>query len=320
MSFQNDAIKEEFVKNGFKNIEVVDEHKLNIFKNEECLFSEKYSNGTCESGYTVKNPLPSQGNQSQVFHASCGDNDKYVAKMVRFKDNNEKHSFFNEVLKQIKILQLDHELAPKVHEIWICDDKAVVVMDLLEGDTLENHLKMLKENLEEDDIETVLKKVNEHISILHGNGWIHGDLHSRNIIVLKNGEIYFVDFQDSSHRPNFFEQILKLDLETLKKDLIGDVLGESYAELVEESFSQKKVRETNLSEYIKRVDVESSRSRIPESSVGQQHQNNDGKHSIKVSNVPTYRPFNPSKVRRMFPNRNKNKYEEDSENSEEEDY
>ncbi|MHA1787795.1 MAG: KEOPS complex kinase/ATPase Bud32 [Candidatus Helarchaeota archaeon] len=73
--------------------------------------------------------------------------------------------------------------------IYMIDVKNTsIYMDYIEGNQLKkdmNHL--INKNL-------ICEKVGEKIGLLHSNDIIHGDLTTSNIIIAKNGIIYFIDF------------------------------------------------------------------------------------------------------------------------------
>lgn len=207
-------IKEKLKQHGFINVEIKDDVD-NIFKGKECLFARQYSKNRCNGGYIVGKKLESQGHQSETFHVSCQEDDKYVAKMVFYSFDLSIKEFFKEIENQIEISKFN--LAPKIHEIWLCRDKAVFIMDLLVGSTVEKYAQQKRLN------SAILKRIKSKIDSLHDRGWIHGDLHTRNVLVLDDGNIFFVDF-NSSYQPShiFLRDAKKADTDTFKNSLSDD--------------------------------------------------------------------------------------------------
>ena len=69
-----------------------------------------------------------------------------------------------------------------------------IVMEFIDGEMLSKVLS----NMEKDKIKSLCKKIGEAVSKMHDNSVIHGDLTTSNMI-LKDGEIYFIDFGLSFH-------------------------------------------------------------------------------------------------------------------------
>lgn len=72
--------------------------------------------------------------------------------------------------------------APKVFSV----KKYEIEMEYIEG-------LLLRDNIENLDIEKISKKIGESIAKLHEQNIVHGDLTTSNMI-LKEDEIYFIDF------------------------------------------------------------------------------------------------------------------------------
>lgn len=92
--------------------------------------------------------------------------------------------------KEVKLLTEARKVGVATPKILHVDEKNYkIFMEFIEG-------KRIKEFLNEasrKDIEKVCFKIGESIAKLHANGIFHGDLTTSNMI-LKNGEIYFIDF------------------------------------------------------------------------------------------------------------------------------
>lgn len=74
--------------------------------------------------------------------------------------------------------------APKVLQ---SDDKTIIKMEYIEGKKLSENLDSLKNR------KTICTQIGKNLAILHNNNIIHGDLTTSNMI-LKNKEVYFIDF------------------------------------------------------------------------------------------------------------------------------
>jgi len=74
---------------------------------------------------------------------------------------------------------------PKIFKV---DDKNMIIeMEFIDGDLLKNVLDDLK------DRDKICLKIGENLAKMHDKDIIHGDLTTSNMI-LKNNEVYFIDF------------------------------------------------------------------------------------------------------------------------------
>jgi len=76
---------------------------------------------------------------------------------------------------------------PKVYAVN--EEDATVIMEYVQGE----RVKELLERLSEKEIKDLFEKIGFYIGKLHSGGLIHGDLTTSNMI-LRDGEIYFIDF------------------------------------------------------------------------------------------------------------------------------
>jgi TP53 regulating kinase and related kinases len=65
-----------------------------------------------------------------------------------------------------------------------------IIMEYIEG----NQVKQLLDTLCEVDRQETCRKIGVAIAKLHTYGIIHGDLTTSNMIITKNGKVYFIDF------------------------------------------------------------------------------------------------------------------------------
>jgi len=102
--------------------------------------------------------------------------------------------------KQIRTYRTIHE-PQLMHEakkagvptptIFLVDVKeAVIIMEFIEG----KQVKQLLGNATKNERQSLCLKIGELIGRLHGYGIIHGDLTTSNMILDREGKIFFVDF------------------------------------------------------------------------------------------------------------------------------
>jgi TP53 regulating kinase-like protein len=102
--------------------------------------------------------------------------------------------------EQIRIYRTIHE-PQLMHEakkagvptptIFLLDTKnATIIMEFIEG----KQVKQLLSEAAKDERQSLCLKIGELIGRLHENGIIHGDLTTSNMIMTREGKIFFVDF------------------------------------------------------------------------------------------------------------------------------
>lgn len=130
---------------------------------------------------------------------------------------------------EAKLLEKAGEIIsiPKVKK---SDEKTKeIIMDFIEGEKLSDHLNdfSLKKQLH------VFKKIGKNVAKLHRANIIHGDLTTSNMI-LKNNEIYFIDFglgfisrkhEDKAVDLHLLKQALEAKHFKHRKELFGKILN-----------------------------------------------------------------------------------------------
>ncbi len=122
------------------------------------------------------------------------------------KDEIREEQYLAEVQK---IAKLKDSRIATIHDAWTENGCYCCSMEFINGITYE---KWLKENNDMNKRVTMLLKIFEAIVFYQSQGIIHGDIHSRNILIEKNEEIHIIDFgtssissykEQSNHRENF---------------------------------------------------------------------------------------------------------------------
>ena len=86
--------------------------------------------------------------------------------------------------------RLDHKNIIQLHQVFETENSLYLVLELIEGQTLENILKKAKETKYKD----IMKKILEALAYLGSQNIIHRDLKPDNILVDRNENIKIVDF------------------------------------------------------------------------------------------------------------------------------
>lgn len=161
-----------------------------LFQDKECIFLRGF--GDKNHNYTITDHVIGKGGgQKSTVYETCEEkNCQYVAKVEKTDESKKRE---NELLCQIKASI--HNLAPKIYEIWMCQDKTVFIMDRLVGMSLGDYFSP-KHKVNEDMKKEILRKAHEALEKLHSIGIIHGDPHLENFIVV-NDKINLIDFGDA---------------------------------------------------------------------------------------------------------------------------
>src|SRR5262249_36884359 len=88
--------------------------------------------------------------------------------------------------------KLDHPNLVKVHDFGQHDNLPYIVMDLVDGPTLDKYLR--RRSLNEQTILRVILVVADVLGVAHAAGIIHRDLKPANILITRSGQLKVVDF------------------------------------------------------------------------------------------------------------------------------
>ncbi len=132
------------------------------------------------------------------FGAVYRATDLQTGQTVAIKEN-QRHQTFQRFEREGKLLmQLSHPHLPKVHEVFVdqTTGRAFLVMDFIEGETLEEMLQRLQRPLTWQEVETIFTQVIDALNYLHTNKIVHRDIKPSNIIVTKRYETVYGEVDD----------------------------------------------------------------------------------------------------------------------------
>jgi len=127
-----------------------------------------------------------------------------------------KSLFKNETLKEKFIAEANHYLYlshPNIVDLKdfiIKKDAYYLVMEYIEGDTLENYINKISGPIPEEVAAPMLKEVLSAIGYAHGEEVVHLDIKPSNIMITEDGDIKVLDFGISTE---------------LNKELSGSIMG-----------------------------------------------------------------------------------------------
>ena len=101
--------------------------------------------------------------------------------------------------------------------------KYTIEMEYIDGEQVKNVLS--KQSSRKDIYKDICSKIGEAIAKLHENNIIHGDLTTSNMI-LKEGQIYFIDFGLGFHSARVEDKATDLRLKANRKDTKSGEISE----------------------------------------------------------------------------------------------
>lgn len=133
-----------------------------------------------------------------------------IPKRYRIKEIDEKLRK-ERTVREARILYRAKEFGVKVPHIYEVDLKDMrIVMEFIEGE----RLKEVLEKVPMEDRLKLCREIGRQLGKIHEAGIVHGDLTTSNMI-LKRGEIYFIDFGLAEFDPTLEAQ--GVDLHLLKR-------------------------------------------------------------------------------------------------------
>ena len=142
-------------------------------------------------GFQVTDLL-GQGAMSQVFRG-LREGRPYAIKLMKpDQKQNDVDAALRFRREAAVIARLDHPDLVKVVEVGESQGRPFLVMELVEGESLENRLR--RGALSEPELLAVARSVANGLSEVHRHGLVHRDLKPANIILLPNGHAKVIDF------------------------------------------------------------------------------------------------------------------------------
>lgn len=132
------------------------------------------------------------------FGAVYRATDLQTGQIVAIKEN-QRHQTFQRFEREGKLLMnLSHPNLPKVHEVFFDQTmgRAFLVMDFIDGETLDEMLGRLQRPLTWREAEPIFAQVFVALNHLHRNKIVHRDIKPSNIIVTKRYETVYSEVDD----------------------------------------------------------------------------------------------------------------------------
>lgn len=123
-------------------------------------------------------------------------NKMWAVKVVEDKRNNQSNPIFNSVIQEAQMMKsFSHPAIPNIVDIVVCQNFVAIVMDYVEGETLETIVKEYGAQ-PVDRVVDWAKQICDVLGYLHSQNppHIYRDMKPSNVILQPNGSIKIVDF------------------------------------------------------------------------------------------------------------------------------
>ena len=124
----------------------------------------------------------------KVTHQQSGK--VYAAKCFKFDEDTLKYA-----IRELDVMTKlpDHKGTPnKLHQAFLVRKYLILIMDLVEGDTILNHFSK-KSSITEKDVADVIQQLCEILEIVHSADTVHCDIRPSNIRI-ENGTVKLLDY------------------------------------------------------------------------------------------------------------------------------
>ena len=123
----------------------------------------------------------------KVTHKQSGKG--YASKCFKFDEDTLKYA-----IRELDVMTKlpDHKGIPKLHQAFLVRKCLILIMDLVEGDTILNHFSK-KSSITEKDVADVIQQLCEILEIVHSADTVHCDIRPSNIRI-ENGTVKLLDY------------------------------------------------------------------------------------------------------------------------------
>jgi tRNA A-37 threonylcarbamoyl transferase component Bud32 len=174
-----------------------------------CIFVKDDTKDIVKKCNIGTDPTGSTSNVAVIFPVCLSDSEKYIGKVIPYSVTPGGWTgIINEIKIQNKAVTRKCKV-PKIIMYFLGPNEAVIIMDKIEGDTINSKLIEIIENAKKEDetIEEVKKKISliyesikTSLKTLHDLEIYHGDSHLENFMYESKheNEIWIIDFGHSS--------------------------------------------------------------------------------------------------------------------------
>jgi serine/threonine-protein kinase len=150
--------------------------------------------GTELGRYKVMERL-GRGGMAEVYKGYHQKLDRHVAIKVLHSYLAEGEDFLARFEREARsVANLRHTNIVQIHDFDMADENYYMVMELVDGGTLEDLLKSKQDNLDLNHILEIVERVSEALDYAHNQGIVHRDIKPSNILIDHHGGVFLTDF------------------------------------------------------------------------------------------------------------------------------
>lgn len=139
-----------------------------------------------------------RGGMAEVYKGYHPKLDRVVAIKILHGFLAEGEDFLARFEREAKaVASLRHQNIVQIHDFDVQDDQYYMVMEFVDGETLNDKLRKLSKTgskMPLDEVESIIKQVAAALEYAHKRGIIHRDIKPSNILIDKHGQVYLTDF------------------------------------------------------------------------------------------------------------------------------
>jgi serine/threonine protein kinase len=139
-----------------------------------------------------------RGGMAEVYKGYHPKLDRVVAIKILHGFLAEGEDFLARFEREAKaVASLRHQNIVQIHDFDLQDDHYYMVMEFIDGETLNDKLRKLSKTgskMPLDEVESIIKQVAAALEYAHKRGIIHRDIKPSNILIDKHGQVYLTDF------------------------------------------------------------------------------------------------------------------------------
>ncbi len=151
--------------------------------------------GTLLDGkYKILNEIGHGGMSTVYLAINEKANKTWAVKEVRKEGHEDFHIIQKSLIMEVEMLKkLSHPNLPSIVDIIDARDDFFIVMDYIDGRTLEDIMKERK-SLTQKEVTSIAKQLGSVLSYLHEQSIIYRDLKPSNIMLKNDGSVVLIDF------------------------------------------------------------------------------------------------------------------------------
>eukprot|EP00951_Prasinocladus_malaysianus_P034405 scaffold346995_cov42-Prasinocladus_malaysianus.AAC.1 len=150
----------------------------------------------------IRGPVLGRGSTGPVFRVkSRKTGESFACKMIEFArlvgETRSEEAVTQAAAAELNMLtDASHSSFVEVVDFYLDQKRCVIVMELLEGGSLEDHLDYVAGCLSEQEAKTVMRSLVEGLAFLHSKRIAHRDMKLANVMLVKPNDVSRVKIVD----------------------------------------------------------------------------------------------------------------------------